>query len=83
MPSRSQLPGEIKRKKFTKALERLGFKTNTKGGNGDYVKATWPPTQKVITIQRHIRKDVLYYLLKEIKEITNGQITWENIKEKL
>lgn len=25
MPSRSELPGEIKRKKFLKALERLGF----------------------------------------------------------
>ena len=25
MPSRSELPGEIKRNKFTKALERLGF----------------------------------------------------------
>ncbi len=83
MPSRSQLPGEIKRKKFTKALERLGFEISTKGGNGDYMKATWLPTQKVITIQRHVRKDVLYYLLKEIKGITDGQITWEDIKEKL
>jgi len=83
MPSRSQLPGEIKRKRFTRALERLGFETSTKGSNGDYVKVTWPQTQKVITVQRYVRKDVLYYLLKEIKEMTNGKITWKDIKEKL
>ncbi|MEA2113551.1 MAG: hypothetical protein U9P63_02750 [Patescibacteria group bacterium] len=42
MPSRSQLPSELKRKKFTNALERLGFEI-----------------------------------------ITNGEITWEDIKNEL
>jgi len=83
MPSRSQLPGELKRGKFTNALKRLGFEISVKGGGGDYVKVTWPPTQKMITVQRNVRKDVLYYLLKEIENITNGQITWENIKKEL
>ncbi len=83
MPSHSQLPGEIKRKKLIKALKRLGFEISTKGGSGDYIKITWPPTQKIVTIQRYVRKDVLYYLLKQIKEITNGQITWKDIKKEL
>lgn len=83
MPSRSQLPGELKRKKFINALERLGFEISTKGGSGDYMKVTWLPTQKMVTVQRHVRKDVLYYLLKEIEVITNREITWEDIKKKL
>jgi len=31
MPSRSQLHGNLKRKKFIKALEKLGFEISTKG----------------------------------------------------
>lgn len=83
MSSRSQLPGELKRRKFTNALKRLGFEISTKGGSGDYMKVTWPLTQKMVTVQRYVRKDVLYYLLKEIKIITNGKITWEDIKKEL
>jgi len=39
MPSLSELPGDIKRRKFTKALQRLGFVINRTGGKGDHCKA--------------------------------------------
>jgi len=81
MPSRSKLPGEIKRSKFTKALERLGFDIDRSGGDGSHYKATWPKTQKSITIQSKLRKDVLDYLLKEIEK--NSGITWEDIRKEL
>lgn len=79
MPSRSELPGEIKRRKFTKALERLGFVIDTTGGKGSHIKIVWPVTQKSITIPSDIRKDVLYYVLKEIE--TMSGVTWEDIKK--
>ncbi len=81
MPSLSQLPGEIKRKKLTKALVRLGFMIDEKGGDGSHYKALWPSTQKSITVPQDISKYTLYYLLKEI-EIASG-ITWEDIKKEL
>jgi len=81
MPSLSELPGEIKRKKFTKALIRLGFIINKKGGDGSHYKIIWPITQKSITLQSKLRKDVLYYLLKEIEEVSD--ITWDDIKKEL
>jgi len=80
MPSLSELPGEIKRKKFTKALERLGFIINRTGGKGDHCKAIWR-NGKAIVIQYELRKDVLYYLVKEI-ELISG-VTWEDIKKNL
>ena len=81
MPSLSELPGEIKREKFAKALTRLGFIIDERGGDGSHYKATWPATQKSITIQSDLRKDVLYYLLKEIEEYSD--LTWEDIKKEL
>ena len=33
--------------------------------------------------QRKLRKDVLHYLLKEIKKNTNGKVTWDDIKKEL
>lgn len=81
MPSLSELPGEIKRKKFIKALGRLGFFIDRRGGNGSHYKATWPPTQKSIIIQSKLRKDVLYYLLKEIEQYSGK--TWDDIKKEL
>jgi len=81
MPSLSELPGEIKRGKFIRALERLGFVVDRSGGEGSHYKVLWPPTQKSITIQSHLRKDVLYYLLKEIESYS--VITWEDIKKEL
>ena len=81
MPSLKDLPGKIRRKKFTRALVRLGFIINRKGGDGSHFKIVWPPNQKSLTIQSDLRKDVLYYLLKEIETISG--ITWDQIKDKL
>jgi len=36
MPSLSELPGEIKRKKFIRALQRLGFVIDKTGGDGSH-----------------------------------------------
>jgi hypothetical protein len=79
MPSRSELPGEIARWKFVNALRRCGFLINTVGGKGDHVKIIWPATQKSISVDGELRKDVLYYLLKEIVAVSG--VTWEQIKE--
>ena len=81
MPSLSELPGEIKRRKFIRALARLGFDINMAGGDGSHCKATWPRTQKCVIIQTKLRKDVLYYLLKEIEKYSG--VTWEEIKKNL
>lgn len=81
MPSLSELPGEIKRKKFIRALQRLGFYIDKTGGDGSHYKATWPRTQKSITIQSKLRKDVLHYLLKEIEQCSG--VKWEEIKKEL
>ncbi|MEK7451888.1 MAG: type II toxin-antitoxin system HicA family toxin [Patescibacteria group bacterium] len=81
MPSRSELPGEISRRRFLNALTRLGFVIDTFGGKGDHIKVIWPTTQKSITVTGDLRKDVLYYVLKEI-EMMSG-MTWEEIKKEL
>jgi len=81
MPSRSELPGNLSRKKFTKALIRLGFLIDKSGGDGSHYKAIWPKTHKSIVIQKDLRKDVLYYLLKDIEDISG--ITWGQIKNEL
>jgi len=81
MPSLSELPGEIKRKKFIRALQRLGFIIDKTGGAGSHYKITWPRTQKSVTLQSELRKDVLYYLLKEIER--HSGVTWEEIKKEL
>lgn len=81
MPSRSELPGFTSRHKFLKALVKLGFEVNCRGGKGDHVKIIWPSSQKSITVDEDLRKDVLYYLLKEIENISG--VTWGDIKEKL
>jgi len=81
MPSLSELPGEIKRNKFIRALRRLGFIIDKTGGEGSHYKVLWPKTQKSITIQSCLRKDVLYYLLKEIEQYSS--ITWDEIKNEL
>ena len=81
MPSRSELSGDISRKKFLRALTRLGFTVNTVGGKGDHFKLTWPTTNKSVTVTGNLRNDVLYYLLKEIESCSS--ITWEQIKMEL
>lgn len=81
MPSRKELPGDLSRKKLLSALKRCGFFINTVGGKGDHIKVVWPPNQKSVTVIGEIRKDVLYYLLKEIE--TMSGVTWEQIKKQL
>lgn len=81
MPSLSQLPGEIKRKKLTRALTRLGFLIDEKGGNGSHYKAVWPRTQKSVTLPYDINKHTLYYLLQEIEKVSGA--TWDDIKNEI
>lgn len=81
MPSRSDLPGKINRKKFAKALTRLGFDISKKGGKGSHWKATHISTQKCVIIPSKIDRNVLYYLLKEIKIYSS--VEWDDIKDKL
>ncbi len=50
MPSHSELPGEIKRKKLIKALARLGFEIDVCGGDGSHYKVIWPKTMKSVII---------------------------------
>lgn len=81
MPSRSELPGDIPRGRFLNALGRLGFEINHIGGKGSHVKLLWPKTQKSVTVTDDLRKDVLYYLLKEIEKVSG--VTWEEIRKEL
>lgn len=81
MPSRSKLPSEINRSKFCNALKRVGFEISTKGGKGSHIKVTWPRSQKSVTIQSDLRKDVLYYVLKEIEKCSG--VTWDDIRKEL
>lgn len=81
MPSHSELPGELSRKKFLKGLKRRGFIINSVGGKGAHVKIECPNSGKIVTIPEDLRKDVLYYILKEIEKYSG--ITWKDIKEHL
>lgn len=81
MPSLSQLPDGIKRKQLVRALTRLGFIIDEKGGDGSHYKAIWPKNNKSLTLQYNFRKDVLYHVLKEIEKISG--LTWEDIKKEL
>lgn len=81
MPSLSQLPSNLSRKEFLKALRKVGFIVNERGGDGSHCKATWPLTQKSITIPYHFRKDVLYYVLKEMRKMSG--IEWKDIEKHL
>lgn len=64
-----------------KALIRLGFEINTRGGDGSHIKIIWPKTQKSLTIPEDLRKDVLYYIVKEIEAMC--EVTWDEIKKEL
>jgi len=84
MPPLSELPGDLQRKKFLKALRRVGFLIDESGGDGSHVMANWPPTNKSVTIpHRMIPKQALKYILKEIETVTMGRISWEQIKQEL
>ncbi len=80
MPSRSELPGCLRSGKFLGALRRLGFLVNKVGGKGDHVKIIWLATGKSLSFDTDLRRDVLYYVLKEIEE--KFSISWDDIKNK-
>ncbi|MDO8469793.1 MAG: type II toxin-antitoxin system HicA family toxin [bacterium] len=81
MPPHSELPGELKRRKLIKALRRLGFLIDERGGDGSHYKTTWPPTQKSVTIPQKLPKEVLSYVLKEIERYSG--VTWDDIRRQL
>lgn len=81
MPSRSELPGNLDRKKLAKALMRLGFDISKKGGKGSHWKATFINTQKCIIVPSDLSREVLYYLLKEVE--SGSGVTWDEIKVNL
>ena len=80
MPSLNELPSDIKRKKLTKALKRLGFSIDTIGGKGSHYKIVCP-NEKTITLPNNLHKKMLLIILKEIEEYSG--ITWEQIKKQL
>lgn len=81
MPSLSELPGNIDRKRLIRSLERLGFIVNTYGGNGSHHKITWPKNEKCVIIPKNLPKQSLKYVLDEIEKCSH--ITWDEIKENL
>lgn len=81
MPSRSELPGEIKRNKLTKALVRLGFVIDKSGGDGSHYKIECPHSGKIVTLPQDLKKATLYYVLKEIENYSD--VTWDDIKKEL
>lgn len=81
MPSLSELPSDVTKERFVRALGKVGFEISKKGGKGSHYKAIWPASQKFVTIQYDFRKDVLYKILKQIE--TMSGISWEEIKEHL
>lgn len=81
MPSRSELPGYLPRRKLIKALGKLGFEVNQTGGKGSHIKVIWPRNQKSVTIPAGLENHALHYVLKELEKYSD--ITWEEIKKEL
>jgi predicted RNA binding protein YcfA (HicA-like mRNA interferase family) len=80
MPPLEGLPGNINAEKIIRALRRLGFIIDTKGGKGSHVKAIWT-NEKFVTIQRKLFKVALKELLKEIESVSG--LTWDDIRKEL
>jgi len=81
MPSRSELPGLIKKRKFIKALEKNDFVISKKGGKGGHFKAIYKNEKTITLPSSDLRKDQLYYIIKSIENISD--ITWEDLKRYL
>ena len=80
MPSLSELPGDLKRNKLTKALKRLGFEIDTIGGKGSHYKIICP-NQKTLTVQHNLDKKMFLVVLKEIEKYSG--IAWKQVKKYL
>lgn len=80
MPSHNDLPSDLSRKKLSKALVRLGFEVDKRGGDGSHYKVICP-NQKVVTLQYKLHKQILKVILKEIERYSG--VTWEQIKKEL
>lgn len=80
MPSLSDLPSDLNRDKLTKALVRLGFAIDKRGGDGSHYKIICP-NQKIVTLQYKLSKQMLRVILKEIEQYSG--ITWEQIRKEL
>ncbi len=83
MPSLSDLPGFIPKKKFIKALQKNGFVISTRGGKGGHFKAIYRNEKSITLPSSGFCKNQLKYILGEIEIITKSEITWEDIKDKL
>lgn len=80
MSPHEKVPSDLNAKKVIRALKRLGFSIDERGGKGSHVKATWT-NQKAITIQKKLHKNAMRGLLAEIESISG--LTWEDIKEEI
>ena len=74
----NEIPDGITRDRFLRALVRLGWEISKIGGKGSHYRATWPKSQKSMTIQYDFRKDVLRRIVKAMTAIS-GQ-TWDDVR---
>ena len=81
MPSRSELPGLIKKRRFVRALEKSGFVINKKGGKGGHFKAIYKNEKTITLPSSDLRRDQLYYIVKAIESISD--VTWDDLKKYL
>lgn len=81
MPPLSELPDDLSRKKLLRALVRLNFVIDERGGKGSHCKAVWPRNNKVVLIKRDLDKFTLKYLLKQIEDVSG--MTWSDVAQKL
>lgn len=80
MPSHNDLPSDLSREKLAKALIRLGFEVDKRGGDGSHYKIICA-NQKSVTLQYKLHKQMLKVVLKEIEKYSG--VTWTEIKKKL
>ena len=80
MPSLSELPSDLNRNKLAKALLKLGFRVDRKGGDGSHYKIICP-NEKVVVLQYKLHKVMLRAVLIEIEKCSG--IKWAQIKKKI
>lgn len=80
MSPHEKIPSDLGAERIIRALVRLGFVLDRKGGKGSHVKLTWR-NEKFVTVQYHLHKTALKELLKEVENISG--LTWAEIKEEI